>query len=385
MKQLGGVRFEKQADASWLWVLAVSACAIGAAFLVAGVIFWIYGVSPLRAYLVIVTGTLGDARGIAEVFRRAIPLLLVGGGLVLAFRAQFYNIGAEGQLLAGAVAASGVALFVPLPGPWLLPAMIVSGFVAGAAWGLLPTVIKLKLDVNEVITTLMMNYIALNIVDWLIHGPWKGNTMRGFAFSDLFPAAAWLPWIPGTRVSWPMLILGVAMAGGLTFLLARMRMGYEIRVLGQNPEAARYAGINPLRTILVVMVFSGGMAGLAGVGEVAGIHHRLLDPNQISLGYGYAAIIVAWLARGSPVAAIFTATFLGFIFASGDVMKVVLQVPFRVTDVFNGLVLFFLIGSEPLMRYQLRWVPAAQQVPAPGPTPEYPLPDKPKPHRPSSI
>ncbi len=369
MKHLGPLRIEKQPDASWPWIVAVSVCAIGAAFLVAGVIFWIYGVPPLRAYRVILSGTLGDVQGIAEVFRRTVPLLLVGEGLVLAFRAQFYNIGAEGQLLAGAVAASGIALFVPLPSPWIVPAMLIAAIVAGAAWGVLPTLIKLKLEVNEVITTLMMNYIALNIVDWLIHGPWKGNTMRGFAFSDIFPDAAWLSWIPGTRVSWLLLALGVTIAGGFSVLLTRMRIGYEIQVLGHNPVAARYAGISPLRTIVIVMFLSGGMAGLAGAGEVAAIHHRLLDPNQISLGYGYAAIIVAWLARGNPLAAIVTATFLGVIFASGDVMKVVLQMPFRVTDVFNGLVLFFLIGSEGLMRYRIRWRPSTHRTSAPGQSP----------------
>lgn len=365
MKQLGPFRIERHPSPPGAWVLAVSVLAIVAALVVAGIIFWAYGVNPIRAYAIIFQGTLSDPRGLAEVLRRAIPLLLVGVGLVLAFRAQFYNIGAEGQLLAGAVAASGVALFVPIPGPWLLPVMIGCGFLAGAAWGFLPTLIKLKLDVNEVITTLMMNYIALNIVDWLIHGPWKGNTMRGFAFTDLFPDAAWLPLFPGTRVYWPMLVLGVALAAGFTFLLARMRVGYEIQVLGANPEAARYAGISSLRITLLVMLISGGTAGLAGAGEVAGIHHRLLDPNQISLGYGYAAIIVAWLARGSPMATILTALFLGVIFASGDVMKVALQMPFRVTDVFNGLVLFFLIGSELFMRIRIRWAPIAR-VPFPG-------------------
>lgn len=377
MRAFRTIRIERGQDPSWLWVLVVSSAAIAAAFLVAGVVFWVYGVSPVRAYSVVLWGTLGDVRGLAEVFRRAIPLLLVGEGLVLAFRAQFYNIGAEGQLLAGAVAASGIALFVPLPGLWMLPAMLLAAFAAGAAWGLVPTLIKLKLDVNEVITTLMMNYIAINIVDWLIHGPWKGNTMRGFAFSDLFPDPAWLPWIPGTRVSWPLLVLGALLAVGFAFVLARTALGYDIRVLGQNPLAARYAGISPLRTILIVMLLSGGTAGLAGAGEVAGIHHRLLDPNQISLGYGYAAIIVAWLARGSPLAAMGTALFLGFIFASGDVMKVVLQIPFRVTDVFNGLVLFFLIGSELLLQYRFRRAPLADEfteVSLPRSLPEGPDP-----------
>jgi simple sugar transport system permease protein len=140
-------------------------------------------------------------------------------------------------------------------------------------------------------------------------------------------------------------------------LLERTTLGFEIRTVGANPNAARYAGIDPLRTTLVAMMISAGAAGLAGVGEVAGIHHKLLAPDQVSLGYGYAAIIVAWLARGSPLAAVLTAVFLGLIYSSGDVMKVALQMPFRVTDVFNGLILLFLIGSERLLPYRIRWAP----------------------------
>ncbi len=160
------------------------------------------------------------------------------------------------------------------------------------------------------------------------------------------------------------LALGVILAVGAALLLARTRFGFEVRVQGQSPEAARYAGIDPFRTTLAVMLLAGGAAGLAGVGEVGGIHRRLLDPNEISLGFGYAAIIVAWLARGSPLAAILTASFLGLIYASGDVMRVALQMPARVTDVFNGLILFCLIGSERLLYYRLRWAPAT--VPAVG-------------------
>lgn len=357
MKQIGPFRIDRTPDPSWSWVLAISLLAIAAALLVAGMIFWAYGVNPVRAYVTIARDTLADPRALPEILRPAIPLLLIGVGLVLAFRAQFYNIGAEGQLLAGAVAATGIALFVPLPPFWLLPAMFAAGLLAGAAWGLMPTLLKLRLNVNEVITTLMMNYIAIYLVDWLVHGPWKGPSVRGFAYTDTFVDAAQLPLIPATRIHWPTLALGIALAAGMAFLLARTRLGFEIRVQGMNPDAARYAGINPLRTTLIVMLLSGGAAGLAGVGEIAGIHHKLLDPNQISLGYGYTAIIVAWLARGSPLAAIVTACFFGLIYSSGDVMKVSLQMPFRVTDVFNGLILFFLIGSERLLHYQVRWAP----------------------------
>jgi len=369
VKRIGPFQIDRVLAPTGSWILMVSVFAVLAALIAAGAIFWFFGINPLHAYAVVFAGTLADRRAAPEILRQAIPLLLCGVGLVLAFRAQFWNIGAEGQLLAGAAGAAGVALFVPLPGPLVLPAMFVAGFASGALWGLLPTVLRLKLDVNEVITTLMMNYIALFFVDWLIHGPWKGQTAFGFAYTDTFPAAAWLPLLPGTRVHWPTLALGLLLAMGLAFFLARTRLGFEIRVLGENPTAARYAGIDPVRTTLVAMFISAGAAGLAGVGEVAGIHHRLLFPTQVSLGYGYAAIIVAWLARGSPMAAILTALFLGLIFSSGDVMKVTLQMPFRVTDVFNGLILFFLIGSERLLRYSVRWAPvragqgAAQELP----------------------
>jgi len=374
VKQLGPFRIEVS-QPSGAWTLAVSAVAIFAAFVAAGGIFWAYGINPIHAYAVIAHDALVVPGAFPEIFRSTIPLLLTGVGLVLAFRAQFYNIGAEGQLLAGTVAATGVALFTPIRGPMTLPVMFAAGFVGGALWGLLPSLLKLRLNVNEVITTLMMNYIALYFVSWLVTGPWKGPSVRGFAYTDQFPAAAWLPLIPGTRIHWPTLALGVVLAAGCAVLLARTRLGFAIRVQGENPEAARYVGINALRTTLLVMLLSGGAAGLAGVGEVAGVHHKLLDPNQVSLGYGYTAIIVAWLARGQALATLITATLFGLIYSSGDVMQVSLQMPFRVTSVFNGLILFFLIGSERLLAYRVRWAP--RRAPADPPAPAA------APHRPS--
>lgn len=358
MTQVGPFRIDRVPEPSGARILAVSLLAILAAFLTAGIIFWAYGVNPVRAYVTIVRDVLITPGALPEILRPAIPLLLAGVGLVLAFRAQFYNIGAEGQLLAGAIAATGVALFTPIRGGWAIPAMFAAGFLAGALWGLVPSLLKLRLSVNEVITTLMMNYIGLYLVSWLVTGPWKGPSVRGFAYTDQFPGAAWLPLLPGTRVHWPTLAVGIAFAAACALLLGRTRLGFEVRAQGENPEAARYAGIDPLRTTLFVMLLSGGAAGLAGVGEVAGVHHKLLDPNQVSLGYGYAAIIVAWLARGKPLATIISATLFGLIYSSGDAMQVSLQMPFRVTDVFNGLILFFLIGSERLLPYRIRWAPA---------------------------
>lgn len=356
------LHLEKRARPAGYVVVGVSLLAMGAAGVAVGFLVWGYGITPWRLYAVIWQGNVGDPHGWAEVARKSIPLLLIGVGLVLAFRAQFWNIGAEGQLLAGAVATAGVALFLPLPAAWLLPTMFVAGFLAGALWGLPSTLLKVKLGVNEVITTLMMNYIALHLVQWLIHGPWKGKSALGFAYTDTFPQAAWLALLPGTRLHWPTAVVGLVFAVLVAFILAHTCLGYEIRVVGQSPEAARYAGIDFAKTTLAVMLISGGAAGLAGVGEVAGIHHKLLAPNQISLGYGYTAIIVAWLARGSPLAAILTALLMGFIFASGDVVKVSLRLPVQIVGVMNGLILLFLIGGERLMHYRVRWSPLTSRV-----------------------
>jgi len=355
--QIGSLSIERRPDPPLLWVLLVSVLAIAGALVLAGLFFWAQGLNPIEAYVTIASGTLGDWHALPEIFRPGIPLMLAGVGLVLAFRAQFYNIGAEGQLLAGTIGATWVALFSPVHGVWAIPVMFLAGAVSGALWGTIPTLLKLRLNVNEVITTLMMNYVAIYTVQWLVFGPWKGPSVRGFPYTDQFPDAAQLPLIAGTPIHWPTLLLGVLAAGALSFMLARMTLGFEIRVQGQNPTAARYAGVSPLRTVFIVMLISGGMAGMAGVGEVAGLHHRLLDPGQISQGYGYAAIIVAWLARGSPLAAILTAVFLGIVYTAGEVMKATLQMPARVTDVFNGLILFCLIGSERLLYYRLRWQP----------------------------
>lgn len=356
MKRHVGFKVERRPVASGRVVLLVSLLAILAAFVVAGIFFRIYGVSPIRAYQLILRGSLGSKFGLAETVRRAIPLLLCGVGLTIAFRALFWNIGAEGQLLMGAVAAAGVALFSGLPGPLLLPAMFIGGFIGGAVWGLIPAILKVKLGLNDVITTLMMNYIALYFVEWLIHGPWKGPTARGFAYTDTFPRAAWLPTIYGTRIHWPTLVLGLILAVVMYVMVTRTRSGFEIRVVGENPDAARFAGISQLKTTLLVMLISGGFAGLAGVGEVAGIHHRLLGPTNISMGYGYTAIIVAWLARRNPLAVIVTSFLFGVIMTGGDVIKVSLGLPFQLINVFNGLILFFLIGSEILLRYKISFL-----------------------------
>jgi simple sugar transport system permease protein len=348
-----GLRLEPRPKPPGYIVFLYSLAAVLLALIVTGFIFMTFGLNPFKAYGTIINRTLLDQRGFSEVIRKSIPLLLCGAGLVLAFRAQFWNIGAEGQILAGATAASGVALFWPVPVPLAIPLMFLAGFIAGGLWGFVPALLKVRLGVNEIITTLMMNYIALYIVRSLINGPWKGQSTVGFSYSEKFSAAFVLPTLGNTRLHWPTLLIAILFTLFIAFLLARMRLGFEIRVMGESPEAARYAGVNFLTTTILLVLLSAGAAGLAGVGEVAGIHKRLVEPNSISLGYGYTAIIVALLARGNPLATIATALLLGWIFASGDIMKVSLRLPDQMTSVINGLLLLCIICIEPLLRYRI--------------------------------
>ncbi|MBA7689795.1 hypothetical protein ES703_98306 [subsurface metagenome] len=347
------LRIEKRLSPSWKVVFGVSILSIFLAFFVIGFIFFGYGINPINAYIEIFIETVGNVYGITQIVWQSIPLLLCGVGLLFAFKASFWNIGAEGQLLMGAVAATWAALFSGFPDFLMIPMIFGFGFAGGALWGLLSTVLKTKFRINEVITTLMMNYIAMNIVLYLIHGPWKGEEMRGFAYTNSFPEAACLPTIGTSYIHWPTLLIGLFLAAVVFVIISRTKLGYEVKVIGQSQQAARYAGIYYFRTIFLVMLISGGFAGLAGAGEVAGVHHMLRHPDQISLGYGYTAIIVAWLARGNSLVTILTSFLFGIIYVAGDVVQLSFGLPFQIVNVFTGLILFFLISSENMVHYKV--------------------------------
>lgn len=347
-----GYKLEPRTKPSAAFTFLVTVGAIVVALVLTGILFAFFAVNPVAAYQEILQKTLLNFRGLTEVVRRMIPLLLCGVGIALALKAKFWNIGAEGQLLAGATAAAGFALFVPLSPALMIPAMFLAGFIAGGLWGFLPAILKVRLGVNEIITTLMMNYIALYTVRWLINGPWKGSGARGFPETDKFAREFYLPTVPTTRLHYPTLLLGLLLAIFIFFMLRQMKLGFDIRVMGESPDAARYAGINFFATTMLLVLLSAGAAGIAGVGEVAGIHRKLLEPNSVSLGYGYTGMIVALLARGNPLGTIPAALFLGLVFASGDVMKAGLGLPTQMVDVINGLVLICIICAEPLLRFR---------------------------------
>ncbi|MFQ6014670.1 MAG: ABC transporter permease [Anaerolineae bacterium] len=338
-------------------MLSAPVLSVALALLVIALIFWGYGVDPLLAYRRIFVGAFGSLYGLSETIVKAIPLMICGVGLAIAFKALVWNIGAEGQLLIGATAATWLALSFPdLPAIVLLPAMFTAGFLGGALWGFIPGILKAKLRANEVITSLMMVYIASELVNYLVYGPWKGAAEWGFPYTDKFSLSAQLPRLFNTRIHYPTLILALVLAVLIYVLVMRTRLGYEIRVTGENPEAARYAGMDYLKTIVLVMLISGGLAGLAGVGEVAGIHYRLRYPQGISPGYGFTAIIVAWLGRLNPLAIILTSFVFGGLLVGGDAIQVALGLPMATINLFNGVILFFVLGGELLTRYKITFM-----------------------------
>jgi simple sugar transport system permease protein len=328
--------------------LIVLVLSLLAGFAAMSIVFAANRVNPLFALKEILIRSFGSPYGLKETATKAIPLILIGSGLTLAFRARFWNIGAESQLLLGAMAATWVALTWGgrLPSAAILPVMFLAGFAAGALWGLVPALLKTCFAVNEVISTLMLNYVAAELLTLLITGPWRGPSQRGFPYTEPFAAAAKLPLIPGTRIHYFTLIIALAAAALLYLAIYSTKFGYELRVIGENPEAARYAGIDFLRTTVVLMILSGGLAGLAGVGEAAGIHHRLTYPNVVSAGYGFTAIIVAWLAKLNPLAAVVSGLLFAGILVGGDAIQISLGLPAATVQVFNGVLLFFLITGD---------------------------------------
>jgi len=339
--------------------LLVSLGAIVVALIIGGVILAAVGGDPFRTYAHIATASFGSLGVFSDTLVKATPLILVGLACALAFRMKLWNIGAEGQFFVGAFGASAVVLTPLLPPetPRLLmiPAMMLAGFVAGALWGFVPGYLKARLNVNEIITTLMMNYVAISWNNFFIYAVWSEG---GFQMSRVFPKTAWLPRLADYGRQVPIfrgltvhlgLILGLLAAVGVWFILYRSKWGYEIRLIGDNPQAARYAGVPMVRNTVLVMMLSGGLAGLAGMSEISGVVHRL--QGAISPGYGFTGIIVAWLAKLNPFAVLLVSLLFGSLILAGREIQ-----PSGIPKLIQGIILFTLIASEVLLRYRVRIV-----------------------------
>lgn len=353
------VKVEPRLDVPGWLAPIVSLGAIVAALIIGGVVLKLEGGDPIAAYLHIGKAAFGDIGVFNDTLVKATPLIMVGLACSLAFRMKLWNIGAEGQFYMGALGASAVVLsgLAPVAAPaWVtLPVMLVAGMLAGAVWGFIPGWLKARLKVNEIITTLMMNYIALSLVNYFIFGVWSES---GFQMSRTFQKSAWLPRLSdfaqqvhafGGLTLHLGLVFGIVAAGVVWYILYRSLWGYQIRLIGDNPRAAEYAGLNITRNTVLVFMLSGALAGLAGMSEISGVVHRL--QGSISPGYGFTGIIIAWLAKLNPLVVIPVSILFGGLILAGREIQ-----PSGVPRLIQGIILFMLIASEVLMRYRVRLV-----------------------------
>jgi simple sugar transport system permease protein len=368
--RVGPVVLERRAEPSRRALLLTRVMAVLLALVVGIVVFWAAGLSAVYGYRTMWTGAFGGVDALAETLVATVPLIFTGLAVALAGRMLLWNIGAEGQFYMGAVFASALALWFPgWPRPLLLAAMVVAGAAGGALWALGPGLLRAKLAVNEIITTLMLNYVAILYVDYLVHGSWKDPQSLGFPLSKPFTPNATLPAFFGTRLHLGFL-LAIAAAVALWLVLRGTKWGYEIRLIGESRGAARYGGMPVVRNVVLVMMVSGAMAGIAGMTEVSGIVHRI-QPT-ISPGYGYTGIIVATLGGFSPLGVLVTAFLFGALQVGGYTLQTV-GVTRSVVGVLQGAILFIALGAEFLARYRIRWEPSGRRpgrVPAaaePGP------------------
>lgn len=328
-----------------------AAVAVSLAFAISAALIAAAGVSPTVAFRAMLEGSVGTPYSVSVTLVRMTPVLLAGLGVALAFRARVFNIGAEGQLYLGAMAATAVALTVPVREMWiLLPLAVTAGFVGGAAWALVPGYLRAYRGVSEIVVTLMFNFVAIHLTRFMLNtniGP-LGEKGAAALQSPPIPLPAQLPvLVPGTSVH-AGLLLGLAAAVCLFVILRFSAAGFRVRALGASPAAASYAGIATARVTLVVMLVSGGLAGLAGASEVLGLKYRLFA--DFSPGYGYEAIAVALLARNNPLAVLPAAAFFAALDTGATHMQQTLGVESAVALIVQALVVLVLIAGV-----QLRW------------------------------
>ena len=344
--------FEKRNSVSRKAIILVPLVSFLVSLFLTGILLVIFKANPFVTYASMFVGAFGSWINFTETLVKAIPLMLTGIGVGLAFRLKFWNIGAEGQLVFGGVAATWVALFwAPFLPAWMvLPAALIFGVLAGALWAGIPAVLKVGLNVDETLVSLMLNYVAILLAQGLYYGAWIDPDGMGFPGTKMFPKSAWLPRFSGrAHVGlFIALILGLVM----WVVLNRTKWGFEVKMVGQNPRAAKVMGVKIGTTVLTAILISGAFAGLAGAFEVTAISHRL--QQGLAMGYGYTAIIVAWMAQLNPVASIFVAVLMAGLLVGGDQVQMMMGLPSAMGIVLQGMILFPMLAGSLFTDYKLK-------------------------------
>jgi ABC-type uncharacterized transport system permease subunit len=347
---------EPRAERSTAAAIASPLIAVGLTLLVMSILFAFLGKDPLNALAVYFLQPLTDSYSLQEMVVKATPLVMIAIGLALCYLANVWNIGAEGQFVIGAVAGSYLAVKTQGAdvGAWVLPAMLLLGAIGGALYALIPAICRVRFGASEILVSLMLVYVADLVLDYLVRGPWRDPKGYNFPTTAEFDPVATVPsLIEGSRLHIGALVALVVVAAAWT-ILGRTIKGFEIRVVGAAPKAARFAGFDADRLVLFTFAVSGALAGLAGIIEVAGpIGH--LQPG-ISPGYGFTAIIVAFLGRLNPIGILIAGLFLALTFIGGEQAQISLKVPLDLTKVFQGILLFFVLACDSLILYRLRLI-----------------------------
>jgi ABC-type uncharacterized transport system permease subunit len=350
------LRLERRPEASQLMSYASPLIAI-VLMLIGGLLLFVaLGKDPVEGFIVFFINPISDSYGISELFLKATPLMLCAIGLAVGFRANVWNIGAEGQLIVGAVAASAVALYFYESESsqfLVLSLMVAAGAIGGMMWAAIPAFLKTRFDTNEILVSLMLVYVAQLLVSWLVHGPMMDPDGFNFPQSRLFEESALLPiLVEGTRLNLAFGLAVSALLVGYIFMY-RSFAGFQMQVAGYAKDAARYAGFSAKRMVWIGLLSGGGMAGLAGMSEVAGPMGQITD--HVSNNYGFAAIIVAFVARLNPVGIFFASLLMALLYLGGEQAQQYLALPSSISNVFQGMLLMFLLGSDVFINYRVRW------------------------------
>jgi simple sugar transport system permease protein len=322
-----------------------------AAFAVAALLIRLIGYNPLEVFSKIIAGSLGTAYRFRETVHKAIPLGILSLGTAVAFRMKFWNIGQEGQFYLGAYGASLLALSFPaMPSPLLLTLMFLSGFVFGGLWALIPVLLKVRFSASETLVTLMLNYVAAKWVSYLQYGPWKDPQGMGFPKIAPFSSNAVPPALFGIHIGW---VITLCLAALVYILLKRTKLGYEIDVLGESEATARYAGIPVFRVMAIAILISGGLCGIAGMLQASAVERSLSD--HLSGGLGFTAVITTWLARLNPLSTIAVSFLFSILIQGGNFLQSSLQIPASISPIVQGIIIFFVLGSEFFIRYRFVW------------------------------
>jgi general nucleoside transport system permease protein len=326
--------------------------AIGLTIIAGFILFTLLGKDPVRGMGLVFVTPLTSWRSVGELLVKATPLILIALGLAVGFRAGIWNIGAEGQFTVGAITGGAVGLyFHPGGGPLLLPLMALAGIAGGMAWAAIPALLKTRFNANEILVSLMLVYIATLLLSAMCHGPLRDPGSFNFPESKLFQPAATLPTLwQGTRAHAGFFV-AMIIAVLAYVILTRHRFGFEIDVAGQAPDAARYAGISDKRLTWLCLMISGGLAGLAGLFEAAGPVGQLVP--ALPVGYGFTAIIVAFLGRLDPLGIVLAGFVMALTYIGGETAQIAMSLPSATTAVFQGFLLFFLLAVDVLVRYRI--------------------------------